>query len=195
MTFAWRTKAIAATLLAAAATSAAILAAQPFDPPPDRRRAVGDWLVEHVAEEDGGRVVRMTREGEGFALSYHSSHWRGNHHPYRGGEISWHGCSSGGEEGQAEALPAAAVRALLTRWLAECEASPGEARALLEGFERAFALAVAWNRDAQAATDAEVQAIIDYPDSSGNDASAMEPINLTACEPSRMNEAGDCRPR
>lgn len=194
MTLTWRTKAIAATVLAAATAGAALIAAQPFDPPPDRRRAVGDWLVEHVAEEDGGRIVRMTREGDGFQLSYHSSHWRGNHHPYRGGEISWHGCSSGGEEGEAEALPAAAVRGLLTRWLAECDASPGEARALLDGFELAFALTVEWNRDAQAATEAEVQAILDYGNSSWPDENGFAPDNVAACELNQMNETGSCEP-
>jgi hypothetical protein len=194
MTLTWRTKALAATLLAAATAGAALVAAQPFDPPPDRRRAVGDWLVEHVAEEDGGRIVRMTREGEGFQLVYRTSHWRGNHHPYRSGEISWHGCSRGGEESEAEALPAPAVRALLTDWLGQCDASPGEARALLEGFERAFALSVAWNEDAQAATEAEVQAIVDYPNSSWPDENGMAPDNVTACELNQMNETGSCAP-
>lgn len=193
MTRTWRSKAFAAALLAAATASAALLAAQPFDPPPDRRRAVGDWLVEHVGEEDGGRIVRMSREGEGFELSHRSAHWRGNRHPYRGGSVRWHGCSRGGEEGQADALTAAEVRALLSDWLAECDASPGEAGALLDGFERAFALTVEWNGDAQMATEAEVQAIIDYPDSSWRDSNrAIAPEEVAACEPGRMDDTGSC---
>lgn len=159
-----RTPAFAAALLLTGLAGAAILAAQPA-PGEDRRRAVGDWLIEDVAEEDGGRIVRMTRTADDYSLEYHVSFWRGNARPNRGASAQRLTCLRGGEEGGTEAADAAqasALRARLADYLAACEASPQEAEAALEGFERAFALASAWAEEAEAATAAEAAAIANY---------------------------------
>ena len=116
----------------------------------DRRRAVGNWLVEDVADqEDGIRRVHVRREEGDYSIDYHM--W------LRAGPtvIESHGfavdrlnCARGMEEtteGE-DATPAdpAAVRARLVAYLEECEAPAAEVAALLEGYERAFALARTW---------------------------------------------------
>ncbi len=159
-----RALSLAAPLLLTALAGAAILAAQPA-PAEDRRRAVGDWLVEDVAEEDGGRIVRMTRDADDYRLEYHMSFWRGNSGPNRSASAQRFTCmrgdGEGGDEARAEVNPAG-LRARLAAYLAACEASPQEVEAALQGFERAFALAAAWGEDAEASTAAEAAAIADY---------------------------------
>ena len=116
----------------------------------DRRRAVGDWLVEDVADqEDGIRTVHLRREEGDYNIDYHM--W------LRAGPtvIESHGfavdrlnCARGMEEtteGQdATPVDAAAVRGRLVAYLEECEAPAAEVAALLDGYERAFRLARAW---------------------------------------------------
>lgn len=158
-----RRLALAAVSLAGMA-GAVIALAQP-DGARDRRRAVGDWLVEDVAEDDGGRIVRMTRTADDYSLEYHASFWRGNSAPARGASAQRLNCMRGGEEGgddRARDPRAPELRARLAGYLAECEIPPGEVDAALEGFERAFALASVWAREAAAATAAEAAAIADY---------------------------------
>src|SRR5688572_7752202 len=60
----------------ALAAGAAILVLLPAALPAqsdDRRRALGDWLVEDVDDEFAGRSVRLTREAGDYLLDYHMS--------------------------------------------------------------------------------------------------------------------------
>ena len=161
-----RSQALAAALLAAFLAGATILSAQPLPPAPeDRRRALGDWLVEHVGEEDGGRIVRLTREADDYRVEYHFAFWRGNAGPVRGGSVFRLNAMCGAMESRPDAAaepPAAQVRAELADHLDRCGIAPADAAAALGGFERAYALASAWAEEAAAATAAEAAAIADY---------------------------------
>jgi hypothetical protein len=154
-------------LLAAALAGGSFLAAQPFAEVEDRRRAVGDWLVEHVGEEDGGRLVRMTREGDDHNIEYRIGFWHDNPGPVLGGTVMRFNGMCGGYESPSDGriAAAAAVRAELAGHLAQCGVSAEAAAATLQGFERAYALVAAWAEEAEAASAAHGQAIADY----GND--------------------------
>jgi hypothetical protein len=130
----------------------------------DRRRAVGDWLVEDVADEVGGRVLRMEREAGDYHLLYHLSL------PYEAtryqsqGFLVWRlNCGQGGEEslpGGVAGAQAAAVRARLATYLERCETPAGDAADLLRDFDRAFALLAEWGAlgEVGAANMAEMEA-------------------------------------
>jgi hypothetical protein len=155
-----RTRVLPAGLLLIAALGAAAIAAGP--PSGDRQRRVEGWLVEDVAESDGGRVVRMTRTSGPYRLEYHAAFWRGNH-----GTIQ-HVSAIGADCGGSEALDPhpiyhdSEIRARLAAALAECAAPPRVVRAALRGLEPAYALARAWSREANSATAAEAAAIANY---------------------------------
>jgi len=44
-----------------------LLAAAPY---PDRQRTVAGWRVEDVAEQDGGRLVRLHRAAAGYSMQF-----------------------------------------------------------------------------------------------------------------------------
>ena len=156
--------------------------AQPFPPQPeDQRRAVGGWLVEHLAESDGGRIVRMTRVHDDRVLEYYVSFWRGN-----GGPLSHASIGSGADCGTSgdwrrdpasdiwraeDDLPGVTrtVRATFAQALAACGATPEEITATLAGFENAFALAAEWSEVGRLATLAEIDAIANYGRQAGSD--------------------------
>ncbi len=156
--------AYASPLLAAAFAGGSCLAAQPFAEVEDRRRAVGDWLVEHVGEEDGGRLVRMTREGDDHNVEYRIGFWRGNAGPVRGGTVMRLNGVCGDYESPVDPapLPAEAVRAELADRLAACGVAGAQAAATLQGLERAYALVTEWAEAAAAVTAAEAEAVADY---------------------------------
>lgn len=135
----------------------------PGDEPHGRHRTVQGWLVEDVAEGDGGTLVRMTRAASGWRLEYYAAFWHGNDGIIR--EVSAIGP---GECGNAEQLdrhrtPAAAdLRALFARTLSECDASPATVRTALRGLEPAYAQAHAWSEQEAAAMAAEAKRIADY---------------------------------
>ena len=65
----------------------------------DRRRAVGDWLVEDVGDDEGGRTVRMTREDGDYSLDYHMNISPGAADFASQGFMVWRlTCGQGGEE-------------------------------------------------------------------------------------------------
>ena len=163
---------LALPLLAASFAGGSFLAAQPFAEVEDRRRAVGDWLVEHVGEEDGGRLVRMTREGDDHNVEYRIGYWRGNPGPVRGGTVMRLNGVCGDYESPVDPapLPAAAVRAELADRLAACGVADAQAAATLQGLERAYALVAAWAEEAAAVTAAEAEAVADYGMDMGMDA-------------------------
>jgi hypothetical protein len=163
--------ALLAGSLAAGAESAPV-SAQPFPPtPPDDSHKVGGWLIEHVAEEDGGRMVRLVRTRKGYRLAYHVAFWRGNAGPLSGVSVERRGRSCASESWRRDpagnvwraetdlAAAAGAVRARLANALAECGRRPGQADATLAGFERAFPYAWAWTEIARLATQTEAEAI------------------------------------
>jgi len=166
-----RTFVISAALLATAVASGAMVSAQPADERVDRRRAVGDWLIEYVAESDGGLVVRMSRDGDGYRLKYHEAFWRGNYGPVRDISTERRDCGGGGEESGAGADPtleAGELRRRFTDQLADCGAGEPEIAAALEDLEQAFEIASGWAAEAAATTAAEAAAIAAY----GEDMSA-----------------------
>ena len=168
-----------ALTLAASAGGALLLAgiacAQPFPPePPDQQRAVAGWLVEHEAESDGGRIVRLTRAHGDYLIEYYVAFWRGNSGPYSGTSIANAEGPCGGDTWQrddegdvwrAESdVPGQtrAVRGRLAESLAQCGARASEVRAALAGFDRAFALAAEYAEVGRLATLAEIEAIVNY---------------------------------
>lgn len=178
---------LAASLVAAAAAG---LYAQPFDPVEDRRRAVGDWLIEHVGEEDGGRLVRMSRERDDYRVEYSRAFWRGNAGPVHGASVMrLNGLCGGFDSPQdpAAAVPAATIRAELADQLARCGVADAEAAAALEGFERAYALVSEWAQQAAAITAAEAQAIADY----GMDMDMGADANMTMTDENMTGDAVD----
>lgn len=156
-------------MLLSIAIAASLSAVQPEPPAAaaqaaDRHRAVGDWRVESAAEDDGGRIVRMTRRGAGYSLHYETWYWHGNARTYRRAAAMRGDCGHEGEEGLDRAANPSAreVRAALAARLAWCDAPLREVRAALRGFGRAFALAYAWGLEAEAATAAEAAATGNY---------------------------------
>lgn len=156
-------------LLAQAGAAEAGRLAQPDPPAPaqapthDRHRTVQGWLVEDVAEDDGGRLVRMTRTAGGWRVEVYAAFWHGNDGIIR--EVSAAGpagCGNGEQLDRHRTPAAAGLRALLTRTLSDCGASPATVRAALRGLEPAYALADAWSAEAAAATAAEAARIADY---------------------------------
>ena len=114
----------------------------------DRRRAVGDWLVEDVGDDDGGRTLRMTREDGDYSLDYHMNLSPGAGDFASQGFMVWRlTCGQGGEEsldGGPSGVAARATRARIADYLARCETPRREAEALLRDFDRAFALLTEW---------------------------------------------------
>src|SRR4051812_11282830 len=44
----------------------------------DRQRAIGGWIVDDRAEDDGGRVVELRREAGTVHIRYTAAFWHGN---------------------------------------------------------------------------------------------------------------------
>lgn len=125
----------------------------------DRRRAVGDWLVEDVTDEQGGRTLRMTREEGDYSLDYHLNFSPGGAGSASQGFMVWRlTCGQGGEEsldGGIESLDARATRARIAQYLDRCTTPAAERDAVLRDFDRAFALLAEWAPESQAAALAE----------------------------------------
>jgi len=129
-----------------------LLAAAPY---PDRQRTIAGWRVEDVAEQDGGRLVRLHRAAAGYRLQFQAAFWRGNDGRIQTTLVEHSDCTNGEELGRHAAPRAAEIRALLARHLADCGASPRLAARLLRGLEPAWRLASAWADAAEAAARAE----------------------------------------
>jgi len=128
----------------------------------DRSRTIGGWRVEDIAEQDGGRLVRLSRASKGLRLQYSAAFWRGNDGRIQSTLVEVSDCTNG-ETLDRHAVPdPKAVRDLLTAHLAECAVPPRRIEAALRGFEPAYAFALAWARDAEAAAIAEAEAIAEY---------------------------------
>lgn len=129
---------------------------------PDRHRAVAGWMVERHAEDDGGYVVTLRREVGTIHLRYTAAFWRGNDGRIQSIMVERGDCGNGEEIGRHVLLRAQALRALYARILAECAVPPARIAAVLAGIESAYALTLAWSRDAERATAAEAAAIANY---------------------------------
>lgn len=136
---------------------------------PDQRRVVQGWQVENVAEDDGGRIVRMTRRVGPYVLAYGISFWRANPGPLAQADMDLPDQRSCGhaewrrDPGSANlwrpetglAARAGAVRELFRQGLAACHVAAGQAAAALRGFDQAFALTARWAEASRRATIAE----------------------------------------
>jgi hypothetical protein len=129
-----------------------LLAAAPY---PDRQRIVAGWQIEDVAEQDGGRLVRLYRAAGGYRLQFQAAFWRGNDGRIQTILVEHSDCTDGDELGRHAAPRAAEIRALFARHLADCGASPRLAARLLRGLGPAWRLASAWADAAEAAARAE----------------------------------------
>jgi hypothetical protein len=138
-----------------------VVAARP-DPVPDRHRAVAGWTVERHGEDDGGYVVTLRREAGTIHLRYTAAFWRGNDGRIQSVMVERGDCGNGEEIGRHILLPAQALRVMFARILAECAVPPARIAAVLRGIEPAYALTLAWSRDAERATAAEAAAIANY---------------------------------
>lgn len=136
--------AVAATALLGAA---ALLAAQPSWETGERRRAVGDWLVEDVADPGHGWMVGLSREADEYSLGYHIQLNALEAPPVEIYQVVRLNCgrSGGASIGDGRAYgDRDQVRAQLVGYLVECEMTPEAAEEAVQGFDRAFALAADW---------------------------------------------------
>ncbi|HST37729.1 MAG TPA: hypothetical protein VLK25_14015 [Allosphingosinicella sp.] len=148
-------------LLASLAAAGALSAAPP-DPARTRSQRIAGWLVEALAESDGGRLVRLSRRAAGARLQFEAAFWRGNDGRIQAVLVERSDCTNGEEIGRHDVLGAARLRALFAAALADCAVAPRRIEAALAGLEPAYALAAAWADEAAARTAAEARAIADY---------------------------------
>lgn len=140
---------LSGALLLVTLATGAIVAAQPRVA--DRQRIVQGWRVEDLAEEDGGRLVRMTRTSGPYRLEYHAAFWHGNDGVIRRVSAIGESCGNDEELDRRLRYNAREIRARLTAALAQCAAPKSAVRAALRGLEPAYALAMAWDREAAVA--------------------------------------------
>ena len=103
--------------------------------------------------------MRLSRRASGARIRYSAAFWRGNDGRIQAILVERSDCTDGEEIGRHVVLPARAIRAVLTRLLARCAVTRPRIAAALRGFDAAYALALAWSREAEAATAAEAAAI------------------------------------
>jgi hypothetical protein len=145
--------AVSAALLLAAVATGALVAAQPGAA--DRQRTVEGWRVEDRAEEDGGRLVRISRRSGPYRLEYQAAFWHGNDGVIQRVSAIGDACGDDEELDRHLFLSAGEIRRRLAAALARCAAPPRAVRAALRGLDPAYGLALAWNREALVA-NAEV---------------------------------------
>jgi hypothetical protein len=128
----------------------------------DRSRTIKGWLIEDVSEQDGGRLVQLSRTTHGLRLQYSAAFWRGNGGRIHSTLVERSDCTAG-ETLDRNAVPdPKAMRTLLTAHLTECAVPPRQIQAALRGFDLAYAIAQEWARDADAATVTEAAAIAEH---------------------------------
>jgi hypothetical protein len=150
-----------------ALAAGAIAAAQPAHPG-DRHRIVQGWRVEDLAEEDGGRLVRLTRTSGSWRLEYQAAYWHGNDGVIQRLSAIGEGCGNDEALDRHRIYHVREIRARLTDAFAHCAAPPRAVRAALRGLERAYALALAWDRDAARAAAAEAPPVYGLEDATAD---------------------------
>ena len=119
----------------------------------ERRRAVGDWLVEDTFDEAGSRILRISRESGDYRLDYHRNLGGGLPEDQSQGFLVWRlNCGQGGEESLAGTggAEAAEVRRRFADYLVRCDTPQAEAADLMRDFDRGFALLTEWRAEAEA---------------------------------------------
>lgn len=141
--------------------------AQPLDP--DSRivssRIVEGVRIERIAESDGGRLVRMRREGRDYSLEYLLEFWRGNGGVVVGATFRSGKCRSGDASGiqpTDKAMARATLDLRLGDYLRECPLAPARERRLRRSLDAAWPAFSALARQALDEMTAENQAIEDY---------------------------------
>jgi hypothetical protein len=135
----------------------------------DLHGRMSGWRIDNVAEDDGGRIVRMTRVEGPYRLAYAVSFWRGNAGPYARASVELPDRSCGEREWHRDpdrpglwrpetnlAARARAVRSHLTASLVACGVPPAGIARALRGFDAAFALTARWAELARRDTLAEM---------------------------------------
>jgi hypothetical protein len=145
--------------------SATGLPASPAAAAGDRRQAVAGWQVESRSEEDGGRLVRLSRRGRGWRFEYHLAFWHGNGGVIIGATFRRGDCRSG--DADAIQLPEAALGresldGHIDDYLRECPLPASQAAVLRSGVDAAWPIFSAWAQEAAEATLAEAEAIEHY---------------------------------
>jgi len=110
----------------------------------------------------GKGAVLLTSLALAGALLETAAFWRGNDGRIQSMMVERGDCGNGEEIGRHILLPARALRGMFARILAECAVPPARIRGVLAGIEPAYALTLAWSRDAERATAAEAAAIANY---------------------------------
>ena len=183
-------------MLLAALGAGAIVAAQPGHPR-DRHRIVQGWRVEDVAEEDGGRLVRLTRASGPYRLEYQAAFWHGNDGVIQRVSALGKRCGDAEELDRHLIYHVSEIRARLTAALALCAAPPRAVRRALRGLEPAYALALAWNWEAQVADAAAEPPPIYGPEDAANHlcdgAGGAEGRDITEMNATEAAQAGACQ--
>lgn len=201
MTSRRRTFAFAAMSAFALLGGAAPFAAQPSSKTREhwttgeRRRAVGDWLVEDAADPGHGWEVSLQREADEYMIHYQIL-LNGLGAPrVEGYEVLYLDCDRHGGEGIESGRPERdRPRDQMVDTLVSCAMPREAAEAAVQGFERAYALADRWADERevemaayQAAAAAEEEMSIDM-----NAADSMDmAVDMNATE---MNWTADVDP-
>jgi len=127
--------------------------------------AVAGWRIASGGTSDGGRFVRLSRNGRGYHLVHYLEFWRGNNGVAIAANFRRGACRSGDAEGMIpteQALSRATFDMRLAGYLRECPLARGEAVALRRSLNAAWPRFLARARRALAATEAENRAIENY---------------------------------
>jgi hypothetical protein len=136
--------------------AAALLAAEPVYA--DRILTVSGWTIADRAEQDGGRLVTLSKSGRGWTIEHRFALWHGNGGIYVGATFHWNGCDSGESDGLFpwDETVTTEILGLRTRdYMEECSLSEAEQRAVLAGLARANQTAQRWITDYRRRLDAE----------------------------------------
>ena len=143
---------------------AALLAAQPSSETSEhwttgeRRRAVGDWLVEDAADPGHGWEVSLQREADEYIIHYQILLNALEAPTVENYEVLYLDCDRHGGEGIEGGRPHGAhdrVSDRVVDTLVGCGMTPEAAGEALQGFERAYALAARWADEREAEMAAE----------------------------------------
>src|SRR5688572_23816168 len=128
-------------------------------------QTVAGWRIASGGTGDGGRFVRLSRNGRGYRLAHYLEFWRGNGGVAIAASFRRGACRSGDTDGivpTVQALSRATFDIRLADYLRECPLPRGEAVALRRTLNAAWPHFLARARRALAATEAENRAIENY---------------------------------
>lgn len=129
------------------------------------RRTVAGVRIERIAESDGGRLVRMWRNGSGYRLEYSLEFWRGNGGVVVAATFRRGKCRSGDASAiqpTEEAMARATLDFRIGEYLRECPLTAAREKGLRRSLDAAWPAFSALARQALAETIAENRAIADY---------------------------------